>query len=167
MTPKNKGQIDKKWLIIVVIAVIAAGSGVASWLGLFSDICGPSVQDQRITIFHQEVTFRLQEIREFLYQDQMTNRDLYNATQRIEAHGVGLSAEFKDTELRTLLFEFEQASPAKNQAHLQNIRSLFEELARLGPPAPFVDSDLPNPQKVQSARIKFEQIEREWQSLKP
>jgi hypothetical protein len=165
MMPKNKGQSKTKWLIMVAIALIAAGSGVVGWLELFSDIFGPSAQDQRITTLRREITFRLQKIRRLLYQGQITNRDLNKATRLIEAHGVGLSAEFRDTELRTLLFEFEQATSAKNQARVQNIRSLFEELAELAPQAPYVDSDLPNPQQVQSARIKFEQIEREWQSL--
>lgn len=151
---------------MAAITLIAAGSGVASWLGLFSDTFGPSDQDQRIATIHMEITFRLQEIHKFLYQGQMTNRDLYNGTRLIEAHGVGLSAEFKNTELRTILFELEQVAPAKKKFHVQKIRSLFEDLAELAPQAPFADSEHPDPQKVQSARIKFEQIEREWQRIK-
>ena len=165
MTARNERQSNAKWLIMAAIALIAAGTGVAGWLGVFSDIFGPSEQDQRIARMHEEIILRLREIRKFLYQGQMTNRDLYNGTRRIEAHGVGVSEEFKDTELRTLLFELEQATPAKDQSHVQKIRSLFEELAELAPRAPFGDSDLPEPQRVQSARSKFDQIESEWQRL--
>jgi hypothetical protein len=161
MTARN----ETKWLVMAVIALIASGSGLAYWLGFFSDIVGHSEQDQRIDRMHEEIIFRLREIRKFLYQGQMTNRDLYNGTRRIEAHGVGVSMEFKDTELRTLLFELEQATPAKDQSHVQKIRSLFEELAELAPRAPFGDSDLAEPQRVQSARSKFDQIESEWQRL--
>jgi len=161
MTARN----ETKWLVMAVIALIAAGAGVAHWLELFSDMVGPSEQDQRIDRMHEEIIFRLREIRKFLYQGQMTNRDLYNGSRRIEAHGVGVSEEFKDTELRTLLFELEQATPATDQSHVQKIRSLFEELAELAPRAPFGDSDLADPKRVQSARSKFDQIESEWQRL--
>lgn len=84
---------------------------------------------------------------------------------RIKTHGVGVSKEFKNTELRTLLFELEQVTNAKYRPYIQRIRSLFEELIKLAPQTPFRDSDPPDPQKVQLAQSKFAQITREWQRL--
>jgi hypothetical protein len=112
---------------------------------------------------HREITFRLNEVRTFLENDPMTKSILHHATARIQAHGVGVSQEFKDWELRTLLFELEGITPQENQCHVQNMRDLFEELASLGPTAPFSEGEPADPQSVRSARDKFEEIEREWQ----
>jgi hypothetical protein len=165
MKTLSKSQGSSKWVIMAIIALIAAGSGVASWLGLFSDIFGPSEENQRITKMQEEISFRLNEIHKFLYQDQMTNRNLYNGTKRIEAKGVGVSQEFKEMNLQTLLFEFEQITSVKNQSYIQSIRNLFEELSELAPSVPFTDSDLADVHKVQSARAKFDRIEQLWQRI--
>lgn len=99
-----------------------------------------------------------------LDQEPMTKGVFYRATAAIGAHGVGISFEFKDWELRTLLFEIEQLTPEENQSYIQNIREWFEELERLGPQAPFSEAEPAEPQNLQLARAKFLQIEREWQN---
>ena len=172
----------KSWRVQITVAVIGLigilGAAIfTNWDKLFppetpsqsqsrvEEPLKPAGHEQRISTLHAEITYRLQEIRTFLYQGQMTNRNLYDGTKRFEAHGVGVSAEFKDAELRTLLFKLAQITPARNRSHVQDMSDLFEELVALAPPAPFTDGDLADPQKVESARSKFNQIEREWQRL--
>jgi hypothetical protein len=119
--------------------------------------------DQDIAKMHMEIDFRLREIRSFLDQEPMTKGNLANATRRSQARGVGISERYKDTQLRTLLFELELAAPEETQHCIQNTRNLFEALAQLAPEAPYSEGTPADPQKVQLARDQFAEIESEWQ----
>lgn len=161
----NSKTTSTKWLITTAIALMAAGAGAYAWFELIPKITGEA-ENEHIGLIYEEMDFRLQEIRGLLYKDEVTNRDLYAATMRVEAHGVGISQEFKDIQLRSLLFELEQLETAENREKLKDIRNLFEELAEVAPQAPFVDGDLADLQRVQLAREKFGQIESEFEYLK-
>jgi hypothetical protein len=122
----------------------------------------PELNDKRSLIMQKEISYRLQEIHSLLEQEPMTKGVFSRATGAIRAHGVGISYEFKDWELRTLLFEIEQITREENQSFIRNIRNWFEELERLEPEAPYSEDEPTDPQKVQSAREIFKQIESEW-----
>jgi len=115
-----------------------------------------------VDVMCKEVNYRLHEIHTFLDQEPINKGAFYNATARSTAHGVGISIKYKDAELKTLLFELELRVPEEDRPDLQHIRVLFEELAELGPQAPFSDGDPADPQNVLLARETLGQIELEW-----
>lgn len=166
----EKLEIPKKYLFWIIFPGILAGIAAvitAIALLILARQMEPNTTSQNndLTILHQEISFRIEEIHSFLYQDPITAGPFYNATARQTAHGVGISEKYKDAELRTLLFELEQISPEKEKGTIENIRKLFDELAALGPTAPFSEIDPVDPQNLQAAREKFETIESEWQKI--
>lgn len=169
----EKLEIPKKYLFWIILPGVLAGiaaviASIAVAILAFQMKSDPTIQTSQnndLTILRQEISFRLEEIRTFLYRDPITAGPFYNATARLTAHGVGISEKYKDAELRTLLFELRQISPEKEKVIIENIQKLFDELSELGPKAPFSEIDPVDAQTLQLAREKFETIESEWQRI--
>ena len=80
-------------------------------------------------------------------------------------NGVGISERYRDTQLKTLLFELEQVSPDDEKATIEEIRKLLDELATPNYKIPASDGEVIAPEIAQWARDKFAEVEMKWQSI--
>ena len=154
---------SKQWTITaIVVALLAAGSGVAAWKSILMQLCEGRKRRKRL---EKEITYRLGEIERLLNNESMEKGVFYSACMRYEANGVGISEEYKDQKLKSLAFELRQVAPKNKRLTVSRLQSQLADLAEYAPKAPFRDKDIPDVETVDKARREFAGIRTTWNEL--
>jgi len=165
----EKEEIRKLYFWIILSAVLAGTAAIVSSIAVLILVLRPvgavQNQDKDLTLLHEEITYRFEEIHSLLDHEPLLSWQLRNATSSLTSHGVGVSEKYIDTELRTLLFELEQISPDDEIASIEKIRTLFNEFSSPSYEIPASDGEVIEPATAQLAREKFAEIENEWQGI--
>jgi len=122
-------------------------------------------QEKGITLLHEEITYRFEDMRSSLDHEPLLTWQFRHAIAGSTLNGVGISERYRDTQLKTLLFELEQVSPDDEKAVIEEIRKLLDELAVPNYDIPASDGEVIDPEIAQWARDKFAEVEMKWQSI--
>lgn len=122
-------------------------------------------QEKGLTLLHKEITYRFEDMRSALDHEPLLTWQFRHAISGSTLNGVGISERYRDTQLKTLLFEVEQVSPDDEKTTIEEIRKLLDELSTTNYEIPASDGEVIDPEIAQWARDKFAEVEMKWQSI--